>query len=210
MSRTTTGTLAEAAVLAERAAARDAPHMRPLTRYVAALRRRHGAVPDVDPFDGGTAARLLLLLETPGPGSAPLRFVSRDNPTGTAANIRRFGDEAGLARRDMVIWNAVPQVIHAAGARNRAPRRSEIAAGLEDLPGFLALLPRLRVVVLAGRVAAEAGPRLAAARPGLPVLEMPHPSPTGVCTSPAVPARIRAVLAEAAAILALDLSPGGL
>ena len=195
-------------MLAERATARDAPHMHPLNRYVAALRARHGAVPDVDPFDGGTAARLLLLLETPGPGAAPLRFVSRDNPTGTAANIRRFGGEAGLARRDTVIWNAVPQVIHRAGARNRAPRRGEIAAGLEDLPGFLALLPRLRVAVLAGRVAARAGPVLAAVRPGLPVLAMPHPSPTFVCTSPAVPARIRAVLAEAAAILALDGSPG--
>jgi uracil-DNA glycosylase len=33
------------------------------------------------------------------------------------------------------------------------------------------------------------------------VLAMPHPSPTYVCTSPAVPAAIRATLAEAAALL---------
>lgn len=159
-------------------------------------------MPDVDPLDGGTGARLLLLLETPGPGTAPLRFVSRDNPTGTAANIGRFMGEAGITRSDTLIWNAVPWVIHAPGARNRAPRRGEVAAGLADLPGLLALLPRLTVAVLAGRVAAGAAAVLGRARPGLPVLEMPHPSPTIVCTSPAIAARIRAALREAAALLA--------
>ena len=196
------GTLADPAVLAPRAAARGAPHVAALDAFVADLRGRHGDVPDVDPFDGGTQARLLLLLETPGPGVEPLRFVSRDNPTGTAANIRRFTGEAAIGRADTVVWNAVPWVIHAPGARNRAPRRPEVAAGLAELPGFLALLPRLAVVVLAGRVAAEARAAVAAARPGLPVFGMPHPSPTVVCTSPAVPARIRAALAEAAAVLA--------
>lgn len=195
------GTLADPAVLLARAAMRDAPHVAALGRLVDALRARRGAVPDVDPADGGAEARLLLLLETPGPGAEPLRFVSRDNPTGTAANIRRFTAEAGIARADTVIWNAVPWVIHAAGARNRAPRRGEVAAGIAELPGFLALLPRLAVAVLAGRVAAGARPVLEAARPGLPVLEMPHPSPTIVCTSPAIPARIRAALAEAATLL---------
>lgn len=196
------GTLADPVRLAERAAARDRPHVLDLNGFVADLRARRGAVPDVDPFDGGTAARLLLLLETPGPGTEPLRFVSRDNATGTAANIRRFTEEAGLSRADTAIWNAVPWVIHAPGARNRPPRRAEVAEGLRELPGFLALLPRLAVVVLAGRVAAQARPEIASLRPGLPVLEMPHPSPTIVCTSPAVAARIRATLAEAAGWLA--------
>ena len=227
------GTLADPAVLALRAAARGASHVAALDRFVAGLRARHGDVPDVDPCDGGVGARLLLLLETPGPGAQPLRFVSRDNPTGTAANIRRFTEEAGIGRGDSVIWNAVPWVIHPPGARNRAPRRGEVAAGLAELPGFLALLPRLTVVVLAGRVAAGARPLIRAARPskvawasprnlaqsheeakqdcvgiptqsclGLAVIEMPHPSPTIVCTSPTIPARIRAALAEAAALLA--------
>ena len=188
-------------MLAARAAARGGAHMLALDRYVAALRLRHGAVPDVDPWDGGAGARLLLLLETPGPGAEPLRFVSRDNPTGTAANIRRFAAAAGLDRSDTVIWNTVPWVIHAPGARNRPPRRGEIAAGLAELPGFLALLQRLVVVVLAGRVAAQARPVVAAERPDLAVLEMPHPSPTIVCTSPAVPARIGAALRDAARLL---------
>lgn len=196
------GTLAEPAVLAARAAARGAPHVAALARHVEAMRARRGDVPDVDPADGGVEARLLLLLETPGPGAEPLRFVSRDNPTGTAANIRRFTAAAGIARGDTAIWNAVPWVIHAPGARNRAPRRGEVAAGLAELPGFLALLPRLAVAVLAGRVAGEARATIEAARPGLPVLLMPHPSPTIVCTSPAIAARIGAALAEAARLLA--------
>lgn len=195
------GALADPAVLTERAALRTALHVLPLTTFVADLRRRRGVVPDVDPLDGGIEARLLLLLETPGPGSAQLRFVSRDNPTGTAANIRRFCETAGIARTDMVLWNTVPWVIHAPGARNRPPRRGEIVEGLAELPAFLALLPCLRVAVLAGRVAAEARPFLAAIRPELPVLEMPHPSPTFVCTDPAISARIGTALSEASRVL---------
>lgn len=178
-----------------------APHMLALERHRADLAALHGCVPHFDPDDGGEAARVLLLLETPGPRGGAIRFVSRDNPTGTAANIRRFTGEAGLARGDTVIWNAVPWVIHAPGARNRAPRRGEVAGGLAELPGFLALLPRLAAVVLAGRVAMEARATVAAIRPGLPVIAMPHPSPTIVCTDPAIPARIRAALGEAAALL---------
>jgi uracil-DNA glycosylase len=63
------------------------------------------------------------------------------------------------------------------------------------------VLPRLAVVVLAGRVAGDARGIVDAARPGLPVLAMPHPSPTIVCTSPAIPARIAETLLVAAALL---------
>ena len=189
-------------MLAARIAARDGAAMVPLNRFAASLRERHDAVPDFDPFDGGTAARLLLVLETPGPGTAPTRFVSRDNPTGTAANLTRFFDAAGIARQDSVIWNAVPWIIHAPGARNRAPRRAEIELGLIALPPLLDLLPRLAVVVLAGRVAAESEALIAATRPSLPVLLMPHPSPTLVCTNPAIPNTIRCILDEAAALVA--------
>ena len=69
------------------------------------------------------------------------------------------------------------------------------------LPPLLRLLPRLHGAVLAGRAAAAAAQVIAAERRGLPVLTMPHPSPTFVCTSPAVPRRIAAALAEAAALL---------
>jgi uracil-DNA glycosylase len=181
---------------------RPLPHVAPLIALAHQIRRETGRpVPGPDPADGGVHARMLLLLETPGPSHAVTGIVSRDNPTPTAANLRRFLTEAGIAREDTVIWNAVPFVIHLPGARNRAPRRGEIRDGLLLLPRLLALLPRLHVAVLAGRVAAEAEPVLEAACPGLPVLRMPHPSPTFVCTSPDIPRRIAATLAEAATLL---------
>lgn len=173
-----------------------------LERWRAGLAAGERRVPRFDPADGGAGARLLILLESFGPrGSEPFT-VSRDNPTGTSRNLGRFLAEAGIARADTILWNAVPWIIHAPGAANRAPHRAEIVEGIALLPPFLALLPRLRVVVLAGRVAGEARATVAAARPDVALLVMPHPSPTYVCTSPAVPARIAATLVEAAALLA--------
>jgi uracil-DNA glycosylase len=180
---------------------RPLPHVAPISAPVRQIARETGRpVPEADPADGGVHARMLLLLETPGPSHALTGRVSRDNPTPTAANLRRFLSEAAIAREDTLIWNAVPFVIHLPGAANRAPRRDELRAGLGFLPRLLALLPHLRVAVLAGRTAGEAAPVLAAARPGLPVLRMPHPSPTYVCTSPDIPRRIAATLAEAASL----------
>lgn len=198
-----TAPLADPAMIEARRAALAAAHVAALAALAAELRTSTGRpVPDADPADGGVRARLLLLLETPGPSWTRTGFVSADNPTPTGANLRRFLAEAGIAREDLLIWNAIPFVIHAPGAANRAPRRAELKEGLALLPPLLRLLPRLRVAVLAGRAAAEAAPVLATARRGLPTLTMPHPSPTYVCTSPAVPRRIAAALAEAAAILA--------
>lgn len=172
-----------------------------LLRWRDALERQGRRVPGFDPLDGGAAARLLILLETPGPGGDGPRLVSRDNPTGTARNLSRFLAGAGIARADTILWNAVPWIVHPPGARNRALRRGEIAEGLKLLPAFLDLLPRLEVAVLAGRVAGTAAEVVARARPAVHVLAMPHPSPTFVCTSPDVPRRIAATLAQAAALL---------
>ncbi|MDV2983434.1 UNVERIFIED_CONTAM: uracil-DNA glycosylase [Methylobacteriaceae bacterium AG10] len=195
--------LRDPAVLDARRAMADAPHVRPLRSLAQTIAAESGAeVPDPDPLDGGVEARLLLLLETPGPSVGRTGFVSRDNATGTAANLFRFLNEAGIARRDTLIWNAVPWVIHAPGALNRAPRRSEAAAAAPYLAPLLALLPRLAVVVPAGRFAQEASAPLATLRPDLLVVPIPHPSPTYVCTAPSVRERILAGLRQAATHLA--------
>jgi len=189
--------------LAARKSLLDSPHIAPIRALARRIAGAQGAeVPDPDPLDGGVEARLLLLLETPGPSIRGTGFVSRDNPTGTAANLFRFLAEAGIARRDTLIWNTIPWVIHAPGARNRAPRRSEVRQALPGLAPLLAGLPRLGVVVLSGRVAGLARPALEALRPDLRLVAIPHPSPTYVCTSPTVAARIRAGLAEAQACIA--------
>lgn len=194
--------LADPQALAARRAMIGAPHIAPIRALGERIStERDAPVPTPDPLDGGVGARLLLLLETPGPAVLRTGFVTRDSANGTAANLFRFLAEAGIARADTLIWNAVPWLIHAEGALNRAPRRAEVAAAAPYLAPLLDLLPRLAVAVLAGRFAGEAAPALAVLRPHLPLIRVPHPSPTYVCTSPEVPARIRHGLAEAAAIL---------
>ncbi len=152
------------------------PHIAPLTAYAARLRsRREVEVPDFDPLDGGIDARLLFLLEKPGPMTSlrrPVRegsgFVSRDNDGMTAETMRRFMLEAQLPRHDTVIWNVIPW-----WNGTIAVTASERAAGLQELQNLLPLLPRLHTAMLVGRTAARARPVLN----GLRVLESAHPSP---------------------------------
>ena len=193
------GTIDREALWARKVAALGAPHVAALERYRAALAEVHGVVPHFDPEDGGGEAGVLLLLETPGPRMGTVRIVSRDNATGTARNIARLSAAAGLSRTRTVLWNVVPWVIHQPGQRNRAPTRAETASGLALLPGLLDHLPHLAVAVLAGRAASLAQPVLAAHRPELAILRMPHPSPTYVNTAPSIAGTIEATLADAAA-----------
>ncbi|MHC9420405.1 uracil-DNA glycosylase family protein [Sphingomonas citri] len=177
----------------------------PLEHWRSQLATGGREVPGFDPNDGGAAARLLLLLETPGAHGPAI--VSRDHATGTSRNLKRFLADAGIERRDTLLWNAVPWNVHARGERNRPLRRGEIVEGLALLPPLLHLLPRLEVVVLAGRVAREAAALVERELPHVEVLTMPHPSPTYVCTSPAVPRAIAATLAEVAARLSRAGAP---
>ena len=194
--------LADPAALAARRALIDAPHIAPLRALAERIAtERRAPVPIPDPLDGGIAARMLLLLETPGPAVLRTGFVTRDGANGTAANLFRFLREAGIARADTLIWNAVPWLIHAEGALNRAPRRAEVLTAAPYLAPLLDLLPRLAVVVLAGRYAGGVAPAIAASRPDLTRIAIPHPSPTYVCTAPEVSVRIRRGLSDAAAIL---------
>ncbi len=188
--------------LAGKIARLGAPHMQALQRYREELATLHGSVPHFDPDDGGDDARVLLLLETPGPRGGAVRFVSRDNPTGTARNLARFCEAAGLGRDETVLWNVVPWLIHAPGARNRAPTPAETAAGLALVPSLVALLPRLRIVVLCGRAAGLAEPAVATYDPALHVLRMPHPSPVYVCTDRRIAQHIVGVLTEAKQLVA--------
>lgn len=195
--------LRDPAVLAARKTLLDRPHIAPIRALGRSIAEARGAeVPDPDPLDGGVEARLLLLLETPGPSIRGTGFVSRDNPTGTAANLFRFLAEAGIARADTLIWNAIPWVIHAPGALNRSPRRAEVLAAIPHLAPLLACLPELGVVVLAGSVAGTLRPTLTTLRPNLSVVDIPHPSPTYVCTAPEVATRIRDGLRRAAVCIA--------
>ncbi|MCA1337834.1 uracil-DNA glycosylase [Pseudooceanicola marinus] len=153
--------------------------MRPLNALVAALRNEgRGTVPDFDPLDGGSRARMLFLMEKPGPMTDDARqngrigsgFISRDNDDPTAEAIFRFMAQAGVVRQDSALWNAVPW-----WNGTRKITGAELSAGLERLGRLLDMLPELRVVVAVGGKAAKVAPLVA--QRGLPLVRSAHPSP---------------------------------
>lgn len=138
-----------------RYAALGLPHIAKLTALVDDLRvkRRLGAeIPYFDPFDGGTSARVLFLLEAPGPKAVGSGFISRDNPDPSARNFRSMLTDAGIPRKTTVLWNIVPWYI-GNGKKIRAATLSDIKAGAAFLSPLFALLSDLKAVVLVGRKA---------------------------------------------------------
>lgn len=152
------------------------PHVEPLTRFVQQLRDSSSfEVPDFDPFDGGVNARALFLLEKPGPRVSVLGggsgFISRNNDDPSAEATFGFMDQAGIPRKATVSWNVVPWWNGTIDLTD-----AELEEGAASLVGLLALLPRLRVVVLVGRSAARhAAPHLA--KTPVAVITSAHPSP---------------------------------
>ncbi len=160
---------------AERARRREMlalPHIAPLAAYAESL-RNHGEVPDFDPLDGGIHARVLFLLEKPGPMTAEKGgsgFISRNNDDPTAEATFNFLKEARIPREITVLWNVVPWWN---GTRNVTAE--ELRDGVACIRDLVGLLPDLRVVVLVGAKAARARPLLENA--GYPILTSAHPSP---------------------------------
>jgi uracil-DNA glycosylase len=179
------------------------PHVAPLIAFVAALRKEAGpnaAIPDFDPWDGGAAAELLYLLEAPGAKAVLSGFISRNNPDETAKNFFELNRAAGIPRERTVIWNIVPWYI-GTEARIRAAGRSDIEAGLPSLTRLLALLSKLKAVVLVGRKAERAASLVSELRPEVRVFRSPHPSPLFINNAPGNRDRILSVLREAAACM---------
>ena len=89
----------------------DDPHVAPLNALVRLWRGRGRAVPWFDPDGGGTGARVLLLLESPGPATMALGergFSSEDNPDPTARVLRAAREASPLRAVDCLRWNVVP------------------------------------------------------------------------------------------------------
>ena len=145
----------------------SSPHMKPLKDYLAAVRaaavqiangtEQH--VPSFDPCDGGIHARVLFLLEAPGPKAKSSGFVSSNNPDPTAKNLWNLIHNAGIARADTLIWNIVPWYV-GSGTKIRPVSRTDIQQALPYLKDLLALLPRLELIVLVGRKAQLAEPQI--------------------------------------------------
>jgi G:T/U-mismatch repair DNA glycosylase len=173
--------------------------MCPLTDMVDELRaEERGYVPDMDPLDGGVVARLLFLMEKPGPMTAPREagkqgsgFISRDNDDQTAAAIFGFMNASRIPRDQTLLWNAIPWWN---GTIRITPQ--EWRDGLSRLEALTALLPDLRGVVLVGKKAERA--RAFLTERGLSVWASAHPSPRNRAAYPARWNAIPEIWSEAA------------
>ena len=128
-------------------------HIAPLTTLVDWIRAdltESKKVPYFDPWDGGIHAKVLFLLEAPGPKSKKCGFVSKDIKDPTAKNLDTLIRKAGIRRKDIVIWNVVPWYL-GDGQKIRPATKSDIDGGQKYLKRLLSLLPKLKVVVLFGK-----------------------------------------------------------
>ncbi|TWS22240.1 hypothetical protein FK268_20955 [Tsukamurella sputi] len=165
------------------------PHVRPVNELVDRLREeRDGAfVPYVAPTYGGVNARLLALLQDPGPktradshdGSGMLCIENADP---TAERYKTLLAEAGIDVSDIQAWNSFPwqpTTTVRRGHRTLAPTEEDVRHATDALARLVALLPRLRVVLLHGVQAKAAWPRLQQAYPelaaGVRVIDSWHP-----------------------------------
>jgi uracil-DNA glycosylase len=167
-----------------------------LTEFAARIRSSCAtAVPDFDPFDGGSAARILFVLERPGPQAMKSGFISRDNPDESARNFRTLLAKSEIARADTCLWNIVPWY----DARSVRISEGDLQRGAAFLTELLKLMPRVRVVVFVGRRAQRGGAMITLPEK-MRCLECPHPSPLNLNTNPHQRIAILEVLREARAL----------
>jgi uracil-DNA glycosylase len=172
--------------LASRLNELEQAHVAPLTKFVEKLRGEVGfqaAIPFFDPWDGGTNAEVLFLLEAPGAKAKNSGFISRNNPDETAKNFFELLNEANIGRRQSILWNVVPWYI-GSGTRIRPANSVDISSGIESLQELLGLLPKLRGVVLVGAKAQRAEGHIRELGPELFIEHCPHPSPMFVNRKP--------------------------
>jgi len=167
----------------KRIALLNQPHMVVLNQYVESLRSSHSDcfVPDFDPLDGGIHAKVLFLLEKPGRktdrrygGSG---FISRDNDDLTATATRLFLEEAGIDRKDTVLWNLIPT-----WNRTRDITLQEKQLGFKHLQDLLKILKQVKVIVLVGNQAQRAIKIIDSSK--YQIIESFHPSPLVRASAP--------------------------
>lgn len=152
-----------------------------LIQFVESLRREAGKkrveagkerviIPDFDPWDGGTSASALFLMEKPSKVAAASGFVSRNNDDRTAENIFELMKEADIPREKICMWNVVP-----GWNGKRKVESTELDAGIRSLKELFPLLRNLKVVVFVGQKAARALPLLHGG--AVRIDQSPHPSP---------------------------------
>ena len=181
-------------------------HIAPLTDYVEGLRKTSGydqKIPYFDPYDGGINAKLLFLLEAPGPKAVFSGFISRDNPDPTARNMTQLLAECRIPPQETVLWNIVPWYVGSEG-RIRPVNQEDINCGIQALKSLRPLLPNIRVVVLVG-LKAQRSQSAVETLFQTHVLTCPHPSQRVLIRWPEKREEIKSVFRQA---LEISLSMG--
>lgn len=155
------------------------PHIRPLTSFLTEIKRSQDPsfdIPSFDPCDGGVNARILVLLEAPGPKAVGSTFVSRNNPDKTAENLNMLFKDSGIDREDTIIWNVIPWYI---GDKNkiRSANKTDISKAKLYLEQLLRLLKNLDVVILMGKHAQTVELEIKSLTHNVLILKSSHPSP---------------------------------
>ncbi len=136
-----------------------------------------GMVPYPDPDGAGIEARVLFLLDNPGPrarAGSGSGLISMDNDDPTAERVWRANQRFGIDRARVLYWNIVPFPTEGMNSTTSEMRRA--APYTKQLLG---MLPKVERVVLLGRKA-EQGWRIAGLSTPLPPLVGPHPSNRGI------------------------------
>ncbi len=171
----------------------SSPTVQPLRAYTRDLAQRKSGrgpdgvlmkafVPQFDPAEAGICARVLFLLEAPGPKANPANggsgFISVDNNDQTAENFWRFREAAGISEVEAVHWNTVGWYLGASRVKPTAAMRAEGAVELRD--NLFPLFHRLEGIVAVGKHAQDAMQRYRKLTPVSRTMweeNIPHSSP---------------------------------
>lgn len=163
------------------------PHVESVNRLVDRLRGgTRGWMPHVDPGYGGVNAEILFLFQDPGPGTddrlgAGSGFLSAENDDPSAELLSECMEAAGLEPGQVITWNAYPWALPK--GRN-APTAADLEIGAHTFTKLLDLLPRIKLIIAAGRAAQDGWKRFAKLYPWKAqeyrVLHMLHTSGRGV------------------------------
>jgi len=144
------------------------PHIAPFTELVEELSTAQRPMPFIAPLYGGTEARVLSLLASPGPSTrahSGSGMLCVENVDATAERMGHLLAEAHIPIGELLPWNAYPWYIP--GAEDRPPTAAELEAGVEPLRRLLALAPRIGVAVLHGGVAQNGWRKFRNRHPGV-------------------------------------------
>lgn len=173
----------DAELLASKTDRVRAPHVSPLNDLVRAWRLQwpHRSMLWFDPDDGGIEARVLILMEAPGPRNIPADthgFCTEDNADPTARSLAQERARAGLERADYVRWNIVPWLPVGTDGTWQSPRPSDLDEAMEPLTQVREFLPDLQLVITVGRPALHGWTRQQTVfhQDVVPLLAVPHQS----------------------------------